>query len=215
MLTSTQLKIYPKTFENVFSEDNGRKFDFSKISIKEMSIDAYVNLFKNSLKDFSDNLFVFYVKVAWLKRKFFYDNIELKTVSESGGVLDVVFSRFLRRVVGNDTQFFSRDFLYPKISSYFDLFFPEFNEGNPFKDPESYKFPFKNITIEFLAVVYQMDERMNLLNIADEQKMTYARFLDFVINQMYSVNEELEMDKYIFINGTRNQNYVKKTDINI
>lgn len=212
MLTSTKIKIYPKTFENVFSEDHVRKFDFSKISIKEMSVDGYSILFRNLLKDFSDNLFLFYVKFVWLRRRFIYNEQELESLLFTGGALAGVFSRFLRRVVGVDT-FFSRDFLYPKIATYFDSFFPEFSENNPFENPELYKFPFKNITLDFLAVVHQVEDRIELLNIADEQKMTYANFLDFVINQTYSINEELGREKYIFMTGNGKHNYIKNTDL--
>lgn len=209
------MKIYPKTFENVFSEDNTRKFDFSKISIKDSGVDEYVILFKDFLKNFSNNLFDFYVKVTWLKKRFSYDGRGIDTMNFTGGGLDVIFSRFLRRIVGSDTTFFTRDFLYPKVNSYFKDFFKDFNEGNPFDNPDYYKFPFKNITIEFLAVVYQMDDRIELLRVADKEKMSYAKFIDFIINQIYSINEELERNKYIFIVSKRCQNYVKDTDKNL
>ena len=208
------MKIYPKRFENVFSEDHIYKgrYDFSKISIKEMELDDYARFFGALLKKFSDELFLFYVKATWLKKRFFYNGKQIEAKGPSGGALDYVFSRFLRRVVGSDTQFFTRDFLYPKISSYFKDFFPGFNEGDPFKNEDFYKFPFKNITIEFSAVVYQLDDRIRLLKYADEQKMTYAKFLDFIINQIYSINEEIGRDRYIFVTSRNCQNYVRDTD---
>lgn len=206
------MKIYPKTFENVFSEDSCRKFDFSEISIKNSNVDEYVKIFKNLLKDFSSDLFDFYVKVTWLKNKFAYRGRSIDTKGLTGGGLDAIFTRFLRRIIGNDTQFFTRDFLYPKVNSYFKDFFSDFNDGNPFENPDFYKFPFKNITIEFLSVVYQMDDRIELLKFADKKKMAYAKFLDFIINQIYSINEELGYNKYIFIKSNKCQSYIKDTE---
>lgn len=206
------MKIYPKTFENIFSEDTVLKINLSKISIKGMETGDYVILFKKFLKEFSNDLFSFYVKATWLKKNFVYNNKQADVEGMKGGLLDTFFTRFLRRTIGSDTQFFTRDFLYPKVNSYFKDFFPGFSEGNPFENPDFYNFPYKNITIEFLAVVYQMDDRLELLKIADEQKMTYAKFLDFVINQIYSINEELGRDKYVFMISKKCQSYVKDTD---
>lgn len=206
------MKIYPKTFESVFSEDTRKKFDFSQVSTKDIEINKYIKDFRGLLIDFSYNLFDFYVKVTWLKKKFCYQNKQISINGNTGGNVDYVFTRFLRRIIGRDIQFLTRDFLYTKVISYFKDFFPDFDDGNPFENTEFYKFPFKNITIEYLVVVYQMEDRIELLKYADEQKMTYATFLDFVINQIYSINEELGRDKYLFIITRRHQNYIKDTD---
>lgn len=206
------MKIYPKTFESVFSEDTRKKFDFSKVSTKDIDIDKYIKDFSGLLKGFSYNLFDFYVKVIWLKKKFCYQDKQISIDGSTGGNVDYAFTRFLRRIVGGDIQFLTKDFLYTKVISYFKDFFPGFDDGNPFENIEFYKFPFKNITMDFLAVVYQMEDRIELLKYAEEQKMTYATFLDFVINQIYSINEELGRDKYLFIITRRCQNYIKNTD---
>ena len=42
--------------------------------------------------------------------------------------------------------------------------------------------------------------------------MTYAKFLDFIINQIYSINEEIGRDRYIFVTSRNCQNYVRDTD---
>lgn len=208
------MKIYPKTFENVFSEDRFKKFDFSHISAQEMTANEYAAVFRDLLKGFADSLFEFYVKFAWLKKKFTYKG-QVAALKVTGGEVDYAFSSFLRKIVGNDTQFFTKSFLYHKITSYFKDLFPDFERNDPFKNPELYQFPFENISIEFLAVVYQLDDRLALLKYADKQKMNYARFLDFVINQTYSINEELGRDKYIFIHSKKCQSYVKDTDKNL
>lgn len=207
------MKIYPQTFEKVFSKDGYHTFDFSQITTEDLSVDEYVGSFKKLLKDHSSYLFDSYVKITWMKNKFHYKGKQLMGYNPAwSGRLEYVFSRFLRRVIGNDVRFFARDFLYSKVRSYFHDFFPDFYLYDPYKDKDYYKFPFKNLTMEFLGVVYQMDDRIEMLKYADKQHMTYATFLDFVINQVYSMNEELGRDKYIFMVSKKCQNYVKDVD---
>ena len=54
------MKIYPKRFENVFLEDHIYKgrYDFSKISIKEMELDDYARFWR-IVKSFLMNYFYF------------------------------------------------------------------------------------------------------------------------------------------------------------
>jgi hypothetical protein len=65
-----------------------------------------------------------------------------------------------------------------------------FDVDSPFENPDYYKFPYKNISPDFLILVWRMKERLALLKIADEKKMTYAVFMDYVINYIYCYNEE-------------------------
>ena len=110
--------------------------------------------------------------------------------------LSIAFVKFLRRNVGNDIQILTRGNFFTKLELYFDDFFPGFDESNPWENPDYYKFPFKNISIDFLMVVYQLDDRMELLKIADEGKMSYAIFVDYVINHIFSENETLKRNRY-------------------
>jgi hypothetical protein len=110
----------------------------------------------------------------------------------------------LRRVIGKDIQIITKGKLFTKLESFFDELFPDFKKENPFENPDYYKFPFKNISVEFLIVVNQMDNRLELLREAEKEKMTYAVFLDYVINQALSINEELGRRKYMIKNPDRN-----------
>ena len=62
--------------------------------------------------------------------------------------------------------------------------------------------------------VWQLDDRILLLKEADKQKMTYAIFLDYIINHILSENEVIGRDRYVMsLNQDRNFPFwVKDTD---
>ena len=191
------MKLYPKEFEEVFSSDRRRKLNFSAISAVGMDIDKYTECFQGVLTDFYANLFDHCLKIAWMRRKFKYKDRKLSfPMGKNAYYGNLVFIKFLRRVIGHDIQVLTKARFFSRLESYFEELFPGFEEGDPFGNSEYYEFPFENITMEFLMPVYQMDERISLLKEADKQKMGYARFLDFVINHALSVNQETKKSKY-------------------
>ena len=111
-------------------------------------------------------------------------------------VLNLAFVKFLRRVVGMDIQIVTRGKSFSKIETYFNDLFPGFMDGNPFENPDYYKFPYKNITLDYLVVVQQMEDRLELLKFADQHDLSYADFMDYVINHAYVENDELGYPRY-------------------
>lgn len=200
------MRKHPQQFEKVFSED--RKSSTSKIkteniNIEGMSITEYTMLFHNFLKDFYDDLFLKCVQLSWLRRKFTYANSKAKypfylsTRSFQGN-----FNKFIRRFIGNDIQIITKGYFFSTLENYyFDILFPGFMDGDPFENPDYYKFPYNNISIEYLMLIYQLDDRLELLKEADDKKMSYAGFLDYVINHIYSENEVLGRDRYSLYQG--------------
>jgi hypothetical protein len=196
------IKEYPQTYEKRYSEDPPKrknKFNLEKVSAGMMSMDEYISLFRGSLNSFFTVLFDESVRFSWLRRKFSYFGEKfVPKRGERGNShnISIGLAKFSRRYLGSDTQIITRSVFFQTLESYFDLLFPDFDEGNPFENPDYYKFPFKNITIAFLPFVRDLDERMALLQIADDRKMNYAMFADYVINFVNSVNEELGYDRY-------------------
>ena len=132
-------------------------------------------------------------------------------------MVHIAFVKFLRRNIGKDAQIITRSHFFPKLEMYFDDLIPGFMDGNPFENPEYYRFPYKNISVEYLLVVHQLDDRLELLKIADEKKMSYAVFLDYCINHAYCANEELGRDRYQMRHSTDRTSpfYIKDTDKNL
>jgi hypothetical protein len=200
------LKIYPKTYENVFSTDrpgNNTKLNIAQVTVGDTPVEEYVSLFQDFLNKFYLQLFDNCVRLSWLRRQFTYYGHKTKMpMSRNSRIHHSAFVKVLRRYVGKDIQIITRAKFFAKLETYFDELFPGFDDGNPFENPEYYKFPFKNISVEYLSVVHQLDDRVAILEYADKKKMSYAVFLDFVINHVSCANEEFGRDKYEIRNNT-------------
>lgn len=194
------MKKYKKTYEDVFSSDietNKTKLRYEQISVDGMELDNYTKIFKNFLNNFYNDLFDGCVRISWLRRKFkYYGRKTILPMNKNSQILNSAFVKYLRRDIGKDLQIITRGKFFAKLETYFDSMFPGFCDGDPFKNPEYYKFPYKNISIEYLLVVYQLDDRFDLLKYADENMLTYAKFLDYVINHVYCINDEIGRSKY-------------------
>jgi hypothetical protein len=130
-------------------------------------------------------------------------------------VLTNAFTKFLRRNIGNDIQIITKGKFFNKLELYyFNQFFPDFEEENPFDNPDLYAFPYKNISMEFLLVVYQLEDRFELLKEADKRNMSYAVFLDYILNHTLSENELLGYNRYELTQSKdrRSPYYVKDND---
>lgn len=195
------MKHHRKQYEDVFSSDRPEtinKLDISKVKIEGMTTGEYELLFKNFLKEFYLDLFNNSVKLVWLRKKFTCNgHVSKRPFYKTVRFLQGQFTKYIRRTIGNDIQIITKGPFLSKLETYyFDDFFPGFDEGNPFENPEYYKFPYKNITMEFLPVVYQLDDRFDLLNEADDKKMNYAVFLDYVLNHTLCENDDLGRSRY-------------------
>lgn len=215
------MRNHKKTYEDVFSTDHKGNRNSIKIEnvTTDMGVGEYIKLFQGFLKSFYDDLFLQCVKLSWLRRKFEYcgqkPQIPMYT---SPRILQGKFVKFMRRYIGNDIQMINRQFFFNKLeANYFNELFPGFDEGNPFENPDYYKFPYKNISLDYLMFVYQLDDRFELLKEADKQKMTYAVFLDYVLNHVFNENEFLGRERYTFAqnNFTRFPLFIKDTEKNI
>ena len=206
-------KIYQKQYEDVFTSDrSSRSLNPAKLSFGNLDVDTYSRYFNNALSSGMLSLYNTFIQLIWLGRMFEYDTRRIK-YRRKGFIQDKALSRFSRAYTGMDMRIFTRDFAFGKIESYVDEMFPSFDDGNPFENPGSYKLPYKRIGIDYMTVVYQMDERMELLELADKKEMSYNEFLDFVINQVYSTNEDVGRNKYDFVMSKICPPYVRNNDI--
>jgi len=209
---------HKKTYENVFSSDvekSNTKLKIEEVAVYEMGLDEYTSLFKVYLNDFYSDLFLNCVKLSWLRRKFiYYGRKTVLPMYRNSRILNNAFVKFMRRNVGKDIQIINKSNFFNKIEVYFDTFFPGFEEENPFDNPGYYKFPYNFITMDYLIVVHQMDDKLGLLKEAEDKKMSFAVFLDYVINHAYSENERLDRVRYEITQNIsrRNPYYIKDLD---
>ena len=211
-------KPHKKTYEDFFSTDlpkSHSKFKLEKVGATSMEVDKYIPLFRNFLTTFYIELFNSSVRLCWLRRQFTYHGHRTRYPMDANSpLINIGFVKFLRRIIGKDIQIITKSKVFSKLETYFDVFFHGFDEGNPFENPDYYKFPFQNISIDYLIVVCQLDDRIQLLNIAEREKMSYAIFVDYIINHVYNENEVIGRERYKvnFSMGTRFPFYIKDTD---
>lgn len=207
------MKQYPRTYEYVFSRKDkllkNCNFEFIKTynDIPE-NVDKYLRLMRSEIANWQKGYFDFLVKIEWLVRRFVYRDHRKKGLNSRSGIrTDMAFAMFMRAYVGYDHRFFYHSYIpSSKIVTYLDDFFPDFEINNPFEVP--YEFPYKNISMEYLFFVYQMPERLEVLAYADEQKMSYPEFYDYIVNYINCYNEE-HGEHFIFIFTNRSLPYIK------
>ena len=189
----------PRTYETYLTTDRLKtnKLNLDEISASGLDSEGLASAFSSFLKGYYYNLFHDFVIFSWFRRNFtYYGKKMVYPIQKNGFLSNIAFVKFLRRNVGMDVQIITKNRAFHQIESYFDDFFPGFTEGNPFENPEYYKYPYENITADFLPVVYQMEERLDLLKFADEEKMTYAEFVDYVLDRVGVLNSEMEIPRY-------------------
>lgn len=193
------MKNYKKTYESIFTSSRSlKKCNINKVSTDiNLSGDEYRKLMRKTIISFHKDIFNNLVKLFWLNRRFVYNGKPRCKKRRNGHILDTAFGVFMRKYVGLDNRMISKNKIYTKIETYLDDFFKDFDARDPFK--EKMEFPYKHITLDYLIVVYQMPERLELLKYAEDNNLSYIEFLDYVINYVYNYNEENNDREYIFM----------------
>lgn len=206
------MKEYPKTYESVFNDDSlvNNKCKLEEVSTFENvpNISEYGNLIRKTFHSFEMGMFSELVKLYWLFRRFCYFGYHRKNNRGNGIEIDRAFGVFMRYYVGIESRFiFASNGAMGKIASYFNDFFPDLDISNPFET--EFKYPFKYMMLEHLVVVYRMPERMDILKKCEADKMSYTEFLDYVLNYIYSYNDEHGYTYELILSHVY-QPYVKK-----
>lgn len=192
-LLRKNFKHYPREYEFVFTSKRLlKKCEPEKLGVHENipgDVDKYIVTLRETILDFQKDIFDYLVKIMWLFRRFKYNDRRRVKTHGNGIQLDGAFSVFMKQYVGLDHRFLmTKNIPYTRVLSYFNDFFPAFDDGNPFED--KYEYPYKNITLEYLGLVFHVFERIEILEYADEQNMSYNEFLDYLINYINCYNDE-------------------------
>lgn len=196
------LKIYPKDNEPVASALSDRVL--AKIGSSTMPLPELVSRFRNFYRDSYPKLFDMVVKQIWLEQKFTFDGVRKAKRRGNGMTIDKSFAFFMTGLVGISQKVLTNNLVLFSTVSYFQDFFPNFSDYDPFLDPEYFKFPYQHVTPDFLYVVREHHERLEMLNYAEEKKMTIKSFIEFAVNQAISYNFETGHEVYRVM---RNRSY--------
>ena len=190
------MKHYEREYERVFTNRERIKQICNK---DEISFDGehianteeYAQLLNKTFKEARKAIYELLVRYVWLSRRFCYGDYRRTRLKGNGWRLDAAFGIFVRRYANMDARIFfgsGGPTSFYKVASYFKDFYPTFGIDSPFKI--EYKFPYEYVTLEYLVVVYDMDERLELLEYAEENEMHYTEFCDYVLNYINCYNDE-------------------------
>lgn len=208
------LKQYPKQYENFYTREKIKKRCVLENVGTDIGLDhqEYLKLMKEKYGIFESTIFNLLVQNVWLTRRFCYKGVRRKKFFSNGFAMDFAFGIFLRKFVGFENKIFSTRQYFP-IVSFFDDFFPNFDIYNPFKEPEQYKYPYKNVKLCYLTMVYQMEERLELLQYAEDNNLGYTDFVDYVINYAFCHNDDIGREKFRFKMSYYWMPYIKNLDL--
>jgi len=191
------MRQYKKTYEDVFSGERSlKKCDLSEVSTDEgYEINEYIGMVRDAMVEYRLKAFDSVLKTQWLFRRFCYKGTR-KSKPGRNGHIDHAFGVFMKCHVGTHHGVITREYILGKVATYVDDFFPDFDARNPFK--EKMEYPYKYVGFEYLFAVYLMPERLEILDYCEKQKMTYGKFLDYLINYVNCYNDEHGKDIYEF-----------------
>jgi hypothetical protein len=198
-----KMRVFPKEmldYEKVYTHaDSYRLFSLSSMKKPDKfeNLNEYIKALRIFIFKKSSNYWMDLVEAHWMFSSYKYHPPRYKIAKNYKRML-TSFNLFMRRNVGTGYYFFTNSIFFRRIPSYIDEIFPDFFNDNPFTNPEKYSYPFKNIDMDYLLVVHQLPERLDILKYADENKLPFDEFLDFVINYIGKSNEVLGVDAYCF-----------------
>lgn len=185
-------KPYPKTYEDVFTTPGCLKtfsIDILETDYPDGKL-AYVEKMNNFFHYYDQQMWLLSVQYSWLQRRFFNKGMQKTYHGRMHMRGDTAYSTFIKHYIGSSYQLLTCSFTFGKIVGYVSDFISDFDSKNPFDHPEEFSFPYKHISLAHMVLVYQMDERLDLLKEAEEKKMSFYQFCDFVINYINCVNDE-------------------------
>lgn len=200
----------PQTYEKVFTSETYLNL-FNPLELQtdyHGGPQEYTDKFRSLFRDFDLFFFQLVVQYYWMQRRFIFNNKRKEHDRRSFPRTDAAYSTFIKHHIGSNYQLFTTTFVFSKVLTYLhDFFGKDMDKHNPYEEPEFYEFPYKNISIAHLTLVYQMDERLDLLKEAEKGKMSYYEFIDFVINYTYCVNDEMDRQVFTLYRPLNNTNF--------
>ncbi len=176
------------------------------------NINALTSLFRDFFQDTTITLFDIAIKYFWLEKQLVFDGKRRVRRFRNGHVPDSTFGRYMKQVVGHDHSLITRARWCTVVTLYLKDMFPEFLDHDPFKEPEYYKYPFKHVTLEFLMYVFQVHNRLELLDYAEQKQMSYHDFRNWANNHVLSYNDEQNFDVYAIAPSRDGALYIKRHD---
>jgi len=187
------MKIYPKTYEDPFLNS---KWIERNLSSTLGPAEELAERFREVIINANKEIFALVVNFVWLELHFAYNGRRRKARSSNCVTDDRAFSQFMRSTVGTGHKTLTSNFTFTIVTTYLKDFFPNFMDHDPREEPEYFKFPYEYVSLEHMAFVYKMRDRIEMLDYAEERGMSYIDFSNWAVNQAFCYNDELEEPIY-------------------
>lgn len=195
------MKNYSKEYEDYYSKPKHiDKLNLQTIEVDGMGVQEYVDIMKSVFLEGQANLFDFIVKIVWLIEKCKINGERKQMFGQNSIPTNYYYSTLLRNMVGRDLKMFTTPTFFREVSSYFSIWFPDFHLSNPFKI--KYEYPYEHVNFDHLVFVSSMEEKKEMIEYAEKEKIPLLTFYDYVINYIHCLNDELGYDKYYLRKAT-------------
>ena len=188
------MKEYPKKYKDYFRSDSYQsRFDMWDVWVTDdyMDKDKYQNQVRDVMEQYYDNMWRDALNLAWINHKFEYQGKTRDSLTNNDIHLDSAYRMFFRKLMDKDTQTVVNNKPLKALASYADTFYPGFyTDPAPWKN--NYKFPFEHITLDYLLAVWEMPDRIDFLEYAEEHELSLEDFYDYMVNWISCYNEENE-----------------------
>lgn len=190
------MKSHKKTYEDVYY-NNIWENRISLIGSTLGSTEELIDRFREFYRELHKSFFRYTVNQVWLEQHFAYDGKRRMHRYRNGHVHDWTYGYFMKSVVGYNQKIMTSNCMFAAVSSYLKDFFPDFLNHDPKKEPEYFKFPYENITLDHLFFVYMVNNRLELLEEAEKRNMSYVEFVNWATNEVFCYNDEVGKEIYV------------------
>lgn len=122
---------------------------------------------------------------------------------------DSSFGWFMKSLVGVSQKPIVANMCFTATATYIKEMFPDFLNQSPFKNPEYYKYPFEHVTLDHMFFVYHCEDRMEMLQYAEDKKLNYLDFVNWATNHVMCYNDEIGQERYSLSSAKYMWPYIK------
>lgn len=182
------MKHYQRQYEDLFRDKP--LWISAAFESADGSIDELVELYQSCLNDGYRDAFRIAIRYLWLEKQLIINGKRRERRFRTGHSNDYLYGRFISSIVGRDQATLTRARWFQIVAASAAEMFPGFFLHNPFKEPEYYEWPYQHVGVDFLAYIYQVHNRFELLDYAEKMKMDFHTFRNWVNNYVLCYNDE-------------------------
>lgn len=202
------MKMYQKVYEDLMRDS--KFWQNSSVDSAHGTLEELTTQFQDFLNKTYRDLHHIALCYLWLEKQLLFNGERRIRRFRSAKSFDVLFARYMNEMVGRDQATLTRSRWFQLTAAIAWEFYPDFFKHNPFENPEYYQWPYEYVGLDFLQMVYQMDEKKELLDYAEKKRMKFRDFKNWVTNYALCYNDEQGEIKYEVTVGNDRMVYIRK-----